>query len=113
MLPHLLNNTTQDVTINKSYSKYPTISQGQSKYFSTKLSCICGTVSINGELQQSNEYVDSLREFILNGKNKIFKTRRGEIYRVYTSNYSEQQLEDGLKEQVVLVSFDITEVGSI
>ena len=103
----------EDVTISKSYGKYPTISQGQSRYFSTTLSCICGTVDINGRLQQSINYVDGLREFILNGKQKIFKTRRGEIYKVYTNNYSEQQLDDGIKEQIILVSFDITEVASI
>lgn len=103
----------EDVTISKSYSKYPTISQGQSRYFSTKLTCICGTVDINGKLQQSINYIDNLCEFILNGKQKIFKTRRGEIYRIYTSNYSEQQLDDGIQEQIILISFDITEVASI
>jgi len=102
-----------DVTINKSYSKFPSISQGKSRYLTTKLSCICGNVDINGSLQQSIQYVDSLREFILNGKQKIFKTRRGEIYKIYTTNYSEKVLEDGILEQPIIVSFDITEVSDI
>ena len=103
----------EDVTIMDNYTEYPSIAMGRRKYFTSSISCICGTVSINGQLQQSNEYVSELRDFILNSKNKIFKTRRGEIYKVFCSNYSEQQLDDGIKEQVILISFNLTEVGEV
>ena len=103
----------EDVTIMDNYTEYPSIAMGKRKYFTSSISCICGTVSINGQLQQSNEYVSELRNYILNGKKKIFKTRKGEIYKVFTSNYSEQQLDDGIKEQVILISFNLTEVGEV
>jgi len=102
-----------DVSIMDNYTEYPSIAMGKRKYFTSSISCICGTVSINGQLQQSNEYVSELRNYILNGKKKIFKTRKGEIYKVFTSNYSEQQLDDGIKEQVILISFNLTEVGEV
>lgn len=103
----------EDVIINKNYSKYPSISTGQSSYFSTSISCICGTIDINGELLQSIDYVSELRDFILNGKNKIFKTRKGEIYKVHSHNYSESQFNDGIEQQVIIVSFDLVQVGDI
>jgi len=103
----------EDVTIYNTYNQFPTISQGARKYRTTNLSAICGDVECNNVLTQPPVYIDSLRDFIMNGRSKIFKTRKGDVQRVYTSNFSYSLFNEGIKTQPMVVSFDITELSEV
>jgi len=103
----------EDVTIYSTYNQFPTISQGARKYRTTNLSAICGDVECNNVLTQPPLYVDALRDFIMNGRSKIFKTRKGDVQRVYTSNFSYSLFNEGIKSQPMVISFDITELSEV
>lgn len=103
----------EDVTIMENYTQYPSIAIGKRKYFTDTIQCVCGEVSIYNELLQSVDYVNILRDFILNGKQKLWKSRKGEISRVFTRNFQETILEDGIEQQPLIISFDIIQVGDV
>ena len=102
-----------DTTIMNNYTEYPSIAMGKRRYFNDTVSCICGEINIDGKLLQNVDYIDTLREFILNGKQKLWKTRKGQIYRIFTSGFQETVLDDGIGEQPLIVSFNITQVGDV
>ena len=80
--------TQQDLTIYDTFNRYPTFSQGSRKYETHSISALCGIVNCDGTFTQSVSYVKILRDFILNGRSKIFKNRKGDVYRAYTSDFS-------------------------
>jgi len=107
------NEYVEDIVIHDNYTQYPAISIGKRKYLKTSIQAICGEVDINGFLQQSVDYIDTLKDFVLNGKNKLWKTRKGGIHKVFTHNFKYQNLDDGIEQQIMIVSFDIVEVADV
>jgi len=107
------NEYAEDVTFYDGFGKYPAKTIGQRKYLKTSVSAICATVDINGQLLQSVEYMNSLRDFITNGKSKIYKTRKGSIHRVFTHNYKEPIWNDAIGQQIQVVTFDIVEDADV
>lgn len=108
------NDYQEDVTIYETFTQYPSIAIGERKYLTTNISAICGTISTTTDLLlQPIEYLDQLRDFILDGKTKLWKSRKGSIHNVFTHNFKYQVLNDGIGSQPMVVSFDVIEVSDV
>lgn len=102
-----------DMAIYDGYTKYPSFSIGQRDYIKGSLSAIAGDILTNGKLYQPTDYLDDLRAFINNGKEKILKSRKGHIWNVMTTNYREAPLSDDVQEQPYTISFDFIESSEV
>jgi len=103
----------QDVTIYNTYNQFPTISQGARKYATNTITAICGDVECDSTLTQPVSYIKDLKDFIMNGRAKIFKTRKGDVMRVYTNNFRYGVIEDAIQSQPMSISFDMIEVSEV
>lgn len=91
------------------YGKYSTHMFGDRDFLTGNISAIAS--SNCGTIEQSVDYVHSLRTFINNGKTKILKSRKGQALKVITHNFKSEILDDAIGEQPYIVSFDFEEVG--
>jgi hypothetical protein len=73
--------TETDFTEYKNYTKYPGFSIGDRKYIRGTVSAIVGEITVDGKLDQTTDYLDGLRDFILNGKEKLLKNPKGHGHR--------------------------------
>lgn len=96
-----------------TYTQYNSYAIGKRKFFSTSISALAGTITINNELSQDVSYLITLRDFIQNGKVKYFKDRKGNIFAGLTHNYRQKQLNDAISQQVFVVSFDFIETQAV
>jgi hypothetical protein len=103
----------EDFTVYENFTQYPSFARGQRKYMSTTITGMPGTLTQDKVLSQTVDYIDALRDFIHNGNEKIFKTRKGQIYKVQTSKFRFKPLNDSISDQPLLVSFDVVESSSI
>lgn len=103
----------QDLTSYDTFNQYPTFSQGARNYFITDITALCGTVNCDGTFTQPPNYILTLKDFVMNGRSKIFKTRKGGVYRVYTSDFRTSVMEHGVKSQPMTVSFKITQLSEV
>jgi hypothetical protein len=103
----------EDFTVYENFTQYPSFARGQRKYMSTTITGMPGTLTQDKVLSQTVDYIDALRDFIHNGNEKIFKTRKGQIYKVQTSKFRFKPLNDAISDQPLLVSFDVVESSSI
>jgi len=104
----------EDVTEYKTYTKYPAVSRGKLNYLKHSITVLAGTIQCpDGTFLQPIDYLNTLEAFITDGKVKLYKTRKGGIYKVYTRNYKYKALDDGITEQPMLVSFDVFEVEAV
>ena len=103
----------EDFTQYDNYTQYPSFARGRRKYLNTTITGIPATLTIDKVMSQTVDYIDSLRDFIMNGNEKIFKTRKGQIYRVHTRNFRFKPLNDAISEQPLMVSFDVIESSQV
>jgi hypothetical protein len=103
----------EDLTVYDTYTQYPAFSRGQRKYLNTTITGITGTLTSDKVLTQTVDYIDELRDFIHNGNEKIFKTRKGQIYRVETRNFRFKPFNDAVSDQPLLISFDVIESSAV
>lgn len=94
-----------DVSVTNNYTQFPNISYGNTDYIQGGISCILGNVTINGQLYQPIDYIEDFQAFINNGKEKLLKNRKGELYFVHTLEFSKDQLDDAITDQPYVVSF--------
>lgn len=103
----------EDFTQYDNYTQYPAFARGQRKYLNTTITGIPATLTTDKVLTQSVDYIDDLRDFIMNGNEKLFKTRKGQIHRVQTKNFRFKPLSDAISDQPLMVSFDVTESNAV
>ena len=93
------------------FSQFPKVSTGNRDYYTGSLSCLIGKIT-------NNVYIDTIdtqenfRKFIKNGKQKLLKDRKGNAFLVDTTGNS-FDVTDTLSEQVVAISFDWIQIGTI
>jgi hypothetical protein len=95
----------RDISITNNYTQFANISYGKTDYIQGGINCILGNVSNNGQLNQSVEYVNEFKAFINNGKEKILKNRKGELFYVHTMELENSVLDDNIEDQPYTVSF--------
>jgi hypothetical protein len=104
----------EDVTVYKTYVQYPAVTKGKTNYLKNTITALAGTISCTEGFLQPIDYINTLEAFITNGKIKLYKTRKGGIYKVYTRNFHYKILEnDGIVEQPMLITFDVFEVEAV
>lgn len=93
------------------FSQFPKVSTGNRDYYTGSLSCLIGKIT-------NNIYIDTIdtqenfRKFIKNGKQKLLKDRKGNAFLVDTTGNS-FDVTDTLSEQVVAISFNWMQIGTI
>lgn len=114
-----LNAVSGSMTGDSGMTEYETFTERNAFSFIKKkimrcsISAVVGTRDDNGEFSQPVETLEALANFIQNGKEKIFKTRKGQVFRGITTNYQQSVIDDNLAEQVYTVSFDFIESNDV
>lgn len=62
---------------------------------------------------QSADFIDLIQDFVNNKTDKLLKTKKGDIFRIVTSNFSRSQFVQESKEQVDVVSFDFEQIERV
>lgn len=101
-------NSNDDINIYNTQNQFDTISKGDKNYLSGTVS---GVVSSNPniceEIVQPSEFITLVQDFVASSsKNKLLKTRKGDIYKIETSGFSKVPLDERIPEQVERVSFN-------
>lgn len=99
-----------DVTRHDGFGKYSAYSYGLRDFEKSSISAIPGSVS-NGGLSQAIEVLRELKDVINDQKDKLYKTRKGEILWVTTIDSSRQLLSDSIEQQPFIVTFNWEETG--
>ena len=102
-LEHDLGNISHNKaeTVIETQSKYPsTLPFGEMDYRSGSFEVIPGEFSDEITLDQSIAFLEEFEEFLKDSEEKIFKTPKGHVMRIKTSNvqtsfYSRNEMEDG------------------
>lgn len=105
---------TQNLNRNvyKGYTKFPKISEGQLNYLSGSVSSLLGNFSCqNHDYQDTVEMQEAFSEFINNGKKKILKSRKGNVWICETMS-NNFKMSDTHKEQQTSIGFEFVEVAS-
>lgn len=97
-----------DMNTYSTQNQFDTISKGSKNYLTGTVS---GVVSANpnicDEIVQTTEFIDLIQDFVASSsKNKLLKTRKGDIYRIETSGFTKTQFEERNSEQLERVSFN-------
>jgi hypothetical protein len=113
-----LNLVSGAMTNDSGMTEYETFTEHNAYSFTKKSIMRCNISAVigeddNGELSQTVELLDLLKAFINNGKEKIFKTRKGQMFRGVTTNYQQIPINDDLREQIYSVSFDFIESNDV
>lgn len=113
-----LSDTTieEDVTVSDTRGRYQTTLRGNKQVAVGNITVIAtGATDISNGVQQDVEFLNSFKEFILNGREKILKFTDGIAYRVTTSEYSMIKLDglDSAGNIVYNISFSWRECGVI
>ena len=96
------------------YNKFSQFSFGDRDFVTGSVSAILALEQgCELEITQPVEFLDTFREFVNNGKEKILKSRKGHVIRVVTTDYNSDVWLDELMEQFYRISFNFTEVGEV
>lgn len=109
------NGYTNEVAFQRydGYNKYSAYSFGDRNFKIGDVSAIIDN-STSGGILQTIEYIKSFNDFINNGKEKIFKDRKGNALRVVTTGgVTQAPLDLAISEQPYIVSFHFEEIGDI
>jgi len=99
-----------DVKIYETYTKKPSVGMTDRDYLTGTISCIAGTINVDGTLYQPTDYISELRSFINNKKPKILKSRKGDVWKVVTYGMP-QSFNDEVGEQITTITFNFSEVN--
>lgn len=94
------------------YNKFSSYSFGDRNFVTGNISAIVDEYSSN-EFTQTADFVKELQDFINNGEYKILKTRKGEIFKVHTMNFSSSQLNVAIASQPYNISFNFEQIGEV
>lgn len=109
-------NAESDQTEYETFNQFNTYSQGKRNFIRGNIKGIVPeSLPINGTTQmiQSPEFIQTLQDFINNGKRKLLKSRKGDMWYVMTTDFSREQLSDSIQDQIDVVSFSFSEVGKV
>lgn len=97
------------------YDKFSPFTFGDRDFVTGSITAVVQTNSsiCDVQIDQPVSFLNELRAFINNKKEKILKSRKGHVLRVVTTDYSSNPLNDGIGEQPYYVSFNFTEVGEV
>ena len=99
------------------YNKYSPFSFGDRDFLTGTIEAIVisNPCQINGsdDVNQTVEFLNELRAFINNGKEKILKSRKGHVLRVVTIDPNTPIWLDQIGEQLYKYSFSFSEVGEV
>lgn len=101
-----------DFTEYKNYSKFPGFTFTDRDYIKVTVSAVCGSINQDGTIYQPVDYIEQLKDFINNKKEKLFKSRKGDIWRGITTNFKYKYMDE-VGQQVAVVTFDFVESGSV
>lgn len=96
------------------YSKYSQFTQGQRDFRTGTIQAIVVSQVTDTGLDQTVEFLETLRAFINDGEPKILKSRKGHIMKIVTPNgMSMSILNDAISQQPYEISIEFSEVGEI
>jgi len=110
---------TEDFFEYNTYGKYNTYAIGQKQFYKLTISALANSDSLHQSelgLEQSVEYLESLRNFIQNGKDKYFKDKAGNVFYGITHNFKMKVYNDGVNignSQPFLITFDFIQTQDI
>jgi hypothetical protein len=103
-----------DVTFYDNFTKYQGVIQGKQNFIKGSISAIIAeNDDYSNGLNQSIYYLKEFREFVNNGRPKLFKLAKGGVYKVALTNLREGVLDEGIEDLPYTVSVDYTEIGEV
>jgi hypothetical protein len=107
--------SNSDIAQKQTVGQFDAFNRGNRQFESASMSFIptFGYENNGITLSQTAEQIKTLREFIENGEVKILKNPKGEIWKVYTSNFSKTIINHGERTQLYAVDFDFAQVEEI
>lgn len=95
------------------YNKYSSYSFGERDFRTGSVSGIPNSdIQTNG-IVQSVDFVEQLQNFIADGEEKIYKTKKGEVLKVHTFNFDSNPFINNSREQLYRIGFDFEEIGGV
>lgn len=107
------NSYEDDFTEYNTNTKYKTVSHGSRNALKKSIGAVLHDESDCDDVIQSNDLLEEFRDFIITDGSKLYKDKRGRIYRVETHSHSGSQLNENISDQVVVTNFSIVEVGDV
>lgn len=104
-----------DMTIYETFNKYGTISKGKRNYLSGTIQGVVPETldyCTNGVIQ-GTDFIDLVQDYVASDSSKLLKTRKGDIFKIETSNFSRSQFVNESRQQVDMVSFDWVEIEDV
>ncbi len=103
-----------DVTIsNNLRRKFPTVTFDEREYISGSLNAYVGNISIDGTKTYSVDFLETLKAFINNKKEKILKSPNGDVWKVVTHKFDWKYYDEvynmATKTQPAMISFEFVE----
>lgn len=90
-----------------TYNKYNTFAKGNRDFLRGTLQALAGTISTTtSEFLQPVEYLDDLRTRINDSTTKTLKSRKGEVYKIKTHQFSMIPLDNNIGEQPYMIGFE-------
>lgn len=107
-------NTNDNVSVTTTMGQYPTVTKGNNKFRSSSVVAIAEeSIDVNGEIVQPVSYIEELEETVNNTNSKIFKTPKGEVFRVQTQGFRRSVVNRGDNIQVQQISFTWVEIADV
>lgn len=106
---------TSEVAVKRydGFNKYSAHSFGERDFITGSVSAIIQEGCTDIDFTQTEEFIKEFREFINDGSEKIFKTRKGEVYKVKTMNFASNVLNINIASQPYIISFNFEESGEV
>lgn len=101
--------TEEDYVEYKTYGQYNAFAKGKRKFRRGTIEAIAGSISSDGGLLQSIDYIKDLENRIQDISTKILKSRKGEIMKVKTHGFSAVPVENGISSQPYVCKFEFVE----
>lgn len=100
-------------TEHKTNNKVNAFTRGTTFFIEGSINAIISRDNLRTDIQYTNEDLASLAEFVNSERPKLLKSRRGELYNVFTYDYKETLLNKNLGENIYISSFSFKEVGDL
>lgn len=95
----------------ETFNQFNTYSQGKRNFLKGQITGIVPeSIPVDGVMEQSAEFMITLQDFVNNGKKKLLKSRKGDLWYVMTSGFARRQLSDSIEQQIETVTFNFVEI---
>ncbi len=108
-----------DQTFNMAYSQFetttpfPAISRGNVRYVSGNVGGLLLEQKGANKFDNPMELLMAFRDLIYSNHRKLLKTRKGDIFEVFISDYNENLVNNNIGEQPMLSTFSWVETGEV